>query len=182
MRLLSTLALALGLATASLALPALTPVAHAQQAAKKASQRIQGDWKVHLPPAEAQMADAMRLIIRDPPPTEAELGPLSAENREMVVMGREMAKTNPELMQEARAAVELADSMRMTITADTLELQAGPEKQVGKYTVQSETADSVKLEVVQDGSTSHSEMRLVSDDELHVYEGGVMAVQATRIP
>lgn len=166
------------------ALPVLPlPTAPLAQAAEEApaSVRMQGEWQIDLPPQEATQLTALRLALEEPPPSEAELSLLRPEVRELVGMLVPQLQANPAMRSEMQAAVDLAESMRMEITADTLQLRAGSDTQSRSYSVQSQTESVVVLDVVEDWGTSHPEVRLVSDDHMELWENGAMALTATRV-
>ncbi|MFT7519121.1 MAG: hypothetical protein ACI9MC_001261 [Kiritimatiellia bacterium] len=98
---------------------------------------IVGEWHVRPTGAEPWMT-AMRLIVRDPPPTEAELDAVGLDPESLVELkAAALPLPSDSLRESALSMLAASDEVRIVVTPARLSLRSpGAEAQEMTYTVQ----------------------------------------------
>ncbi len=119
----------------------------AEAATPAAAARLIGTWKVQLDETQQAELKMMKLALRDPPPTEAELKELPEELRTMVQVLGAMRELDPEGAQltEIRAMIDGLESARITFDATSMRLAFGAVDIQGPYTVARGQGDALTL-------------------------------------
>ena len=109
-----------------------------------------GDWRLVPPPELKAQIEAMRLVMRDPPPTDEELQALPEDARMMAGMFMMALQNDPDgkAVAEMQAAMDAFEKMRITFTKDgKLAMNLGPQTMETQFVVVDAKPDEAQLSV-----------------------------------